>query len=79
MHVVLVADRAEVLIDAEHDQDEFRRDARENNAGNHGSEAILPVVLRRLTTVHLFGYNNLVLGNFYAIGDPSRPIGIRFR
>ena len=34
----LVADRAEVLVDAKHDQDKFRRDARENDADDDAGD-----------------------------------------
>src|ERR1700722_13531750 len=34
----LVADRAEMLIDAKHDQDEFRGDARKNDTDHHAGD-----------------------------------------
>jgi hypothetical protein len=39
-HLALVADRAEMLVDAEHDQDEFRGDAR--NARDEASSRMNP-------------------------------------
>src|SRR5262249_24833465 len=38
-HVAAIADRAEVLVDAEHDEDEFGDDAREHDAGHHPGDA----------------------------------------
>jgi len=35
LHLALVADRAQVLVDAEYDQDKFGRDAREQDADHH--------------------------------------------
>ena len=37
-HLALVADRAEVLVDAEHDQDEFRGDARKHHADHDAGD-----------------------------------------
>ena len=39
LHPAAVADRAEVLVDAEHDQDEFGDDAGEQDADQHADEA----------------------------------------
>ena len=37
-HLPLVADRAEVLVDSEYDQDEFRDDARKHDADHHAGD-----------------------------------------
>src|SRR5882757_10362105 len=37
-HLPLVADRAEMLVDAEHDQDEFRGDARKHHADHDAGD-----------------------------------------
>src|SRR4051812_15460100 len=37
-HLTLVADRAEVLVDAEYDQDEFGGDARKHHADDHAGD-----------------------------------------
>src|ERR1700728_3707769 len=38
MSGALVADRAEMLVDAKHDQDEFRGDARKDDADHHAGD-----------------------------------------
>src|SRR3979490_1324357 len=38
MHLTLVADRAEMLVDAKHDQDEFRGDARKHDPDDHAGD-----------------------------------------
>ena len=37
-HLTLIADRAEMFVDAEHDQDEFRGDAREHHADHDAGD-----------------------------------------
>ena len=39
MPLALIPDRTEVLVDAEHDQDELGGDAREHDPGDHADQA----------------------------------------